>query len=53
MRRHAHVDKLITEGTPDQPQSTKKFWACVKHIKTDSQGISPLKDEGKLITGDV
>ena len=45
----AHVDTLITEGTltPDQPQPTKKFWAFIKHMKTDGQGISPLKEEGK------
>lgn len=29
--------------TPDQPQPTKKFWALIEHMKSDNQGVSPLK----------
>jgi hypothetical protein len=31
----------------------KKFWTYIKHQKTDHQGISSLKQDGKLITDPI
>jgi hypothetical protein len=39
-----------TEGTFN---SIKKFWTYIKHKKTDDQGISSLKQDGKLITDPI
>jgi hypothetical protein len=40
--------------TPKETEGTfnyiKKFWTYIKHKKTDHQGISSLKQDGKLIS---
>ena len=41
------MDTLNTEGTPDQPQPTKKCWTFIKHIKSDNKGVSLLKEEAR------
>jgi hypothetical protein len=51
-----YLEKLFTEEnfpTTPEPKSrglNKKFWSFIKHRRTESCGISPLKDQGKLHT---
>ena len=48
-----YVENIITPQKNDNEyKSMKKFWQFIKHQKTDSVGVSSLKDGGKLITND-
>lgn len=57
-RQHwKHLDSLFTnENTSIDSETTKpralnkKFWGYIKSKKTESTGISPLKERGKLVT---
>ena len=48
-RGHRIVTPKETEGTFNY----EKFWTYIKHKKTDHQGISSLKQDGKLITDPI
>ena len=61
-----HIQKLLRQSywqyiedivTPKETEGTfnsvKKFWTYIKHKKTDHQGISSLKQDGKLITDPI
>ncbi|KAL8615208.1 hypothetical protein ACOMHN_029224 [Nucella lapillus] len=44
------MNTVISEETPENPRQNKKFWCYIKHMRSDSTGISALKAEGKLVT---
>ncbi|KAL8603798.1 hypothetical protein ACOMHN_058533 [Nucella lapillus] len=44
------MNTVISEETPKNPRLNKKFWSYIKHMRSDSTGISALKAEGKLVT---
>ena len=40
----------MDDQNSEQPVPTKKFWTFIKSRKNDGSGVSPLKDQGVLIT---
>ena len=44
-----YVESIILPASPEEPfRDTKKLWSFIKHRKTDSVGVAPLKDKGAL-----
>ena len=52
--RHSYwkyIENIMTPKADDNNfSSMKKFWTFIKSKKTDHNGVSSLKQEGKLIT---
>ena len=52
--RHSYweyIEEIVTPKADDNNFSNmKKFWTYIKSKKTDYNGVSSLKQEGKLIT---
>ena len=46
-----YVEDIITPTSDDDSLgANKRFWGLFKHLKTDSNGVPPLKHQGNLIS---
>lgn len=45
-----HITNVVADQTTNKRGPTKNFWAYIKSLRTDSVGVSPLMENGKLIT---
>ena len=45
-----YAEGLISDDGENQTTSKKKFWSFIKARRTETVGISPLKEAGKLIS---
>ena len=46
-----YVEDIITPTSDDDSLgANKRFWGLFKHLKTDCNGVPPLKHQGNLIS---
>ncbi|VDI37311.1 Hypothetical predicted protein [Mytilus galloprovincialis] len=44
-----YIENIVTPKEETQPHSNmKRFWTYIKHMKTDSSGVAPLRSDGVL-----
>jgi hypothetical protein len=46
------VDNIIEFGDPEKdenPGKQKRFWSYIKLLRKDTSGVSPLKENGKML----
>ena len=46
------VEELLFDDSSGQPQPTQTFWSVTNQKRTENPGLSPLKEDGKLVTDD-
>ena len=44
-----YVEGIITSKDDNSPADDKRFWRFIKHQKQETQGVWPLKKDGKLV----
>ena len=46
-----YIDEIITPPSTEDPSpSQKRFWTFIKSFKRDNSGVSPLKEQGTLVS---
>ena len=43
---------MLCDDSSGQPQPPQTFWSVINEKRTENPGISPLKEDGKLVTDD-